>query len=119
VRQIVAGLLVLLAAGGMGITRITARNGGTRSPPFRLDVRGCRRHGPGSGLFFSGLLLGAAAMLGLSMMAAALGRGFKRAPGLLAAPEGARDEVPEVSGVIGPGDGPYLDWPFPPGRHQG
>ena len=76
----VAGLLVLLAAGGLGITGITVRDGGTRSSPFRLGVPGYHLPGPGSRLFFFGLFVVAAAMLGLSTMVAGLGRGFRRRP---------------------------------------
>jgi len=78
--MIVAGLLVLLAVGAMGIARITAYNGTTRSSPFRLNVPGYHLQGPGSRLFLLGLLVGAVAMLGLSTMVAELGRGLRRRP---------------------------------------
>jgi ABC-type Na+ efflux pump permease subunit len=78
--MIVAGLLVLLAVGTMGIARITAYNGTSRSSPFRFDVPGYHLQGPGSRLFFFGLLVGVVAMLGLSTMMAGLGRGFRRRP---------------------------------------
>jgi ABC-type Na+ efflux pump permease subunit len=78
--MIVAGLLVLLAVGAIGIARITAYNGTTHSSPFRLDVTGYHLQGPGSRLFLFGLLIGALAMLGLSTMVAGLGRGFRRRP---------------------------------------
>jgi len=78
--MIVAGLLVLLAVGTMGIARITAYNGTSRSSPFRLDVPGYHLQGPGSRLFLLGLLVSAVAMLGLSTMVAGLGRGFRGRP---------------------------------------
>jgi hypothetical protein len=78
--MIVVGLLVLLAVGGMGIAGITTYNGRTRSSPFRLDVPGHHLQGPGSRLFFFGLLVGAVAMLGLRTMVASLGLGFGRRP---------------------------------------
>jgi ABC-type Na+ efflux pump permease subunit len=81
--MIVAGLLVLLAVGAMGIARITGYNGtthSTHSSPFRLDVPGYHLQGPGSRLFLFGLLVGAVTMLGLSTMVAGLSRGFRRRP---------------------------------------
>jgi hypothetical protein len=78
--MIVVGLLVLLAVGGMAIAGITTHNGRTRSSPFRLDVPGHHLQGPGSRLFFFGLLVGAVAMLGLRTMVASLGLGFGRRP---------------------------------------
>ena len=78
--MIVVGLLVLLAVGGMGIAGIITHNGRTRSSPFRLDVPGYHLQGPGSRLFFFGLLVGALAMLGLSTIVAGLGRGFRLRP---------------------------------------
>jgi ABC-type Na+ efflux pump permease subunit len=84
--MIVAGLLVFLAVGAMGIARITGYNGtthsthSTHSSPFRLDVPGYHLQGPGSRLFLFGLLVGAVTMLGLSAMVAGLGRGFRRRP---------------------------------------
>jgi hypothetical protein len=78
--MIVVGLLVLLAVGGMAIAGITTYNGRTRSSPFRLDVPGHHLQGPGSRLFFFGLLVGAVAMLGLRTMVASLGLGFERRP---------------------------------------
>jgi hypothetical protein len=78
--MIVVGLLVLLAVGGMAIAGITTYNGRTRSSPFRLDVPGHHLQGPGSRLFFFGLLVGAVAMLGLRTMVASLGLGFGRRP---------------------------------------
>jgi hypothetical protein len=78
--MIVAGLLILLAVGGMGIAGLTASNGSARSSPFRLDVPGYHLQGPGSRLFFFGLFVGVAVMLGLSTMVAGLGRGFRRRP---------------------------------------
>lgn len=86
--MIVAGLLVLLAAGAMGIARITAYNGTSRSSPFRFDVPGYHLQGPGSRLFLFGLLVGAVAMLGLSTMVAGLGRGFRRRPASRQLPTG-------------------------------
>jgi len=66
--------------GGLGIAGITACNGGTRSSPFGLGVPGDHLPGPGSRVFFFGLLVAAAAMLGLSGMAAGLGRRSRGTP---------------------------------------
>jgi hypothetical protein len=87
--MIVAGLLVLLAAGGMGIARITAYDGTTRSSPFRLDVPGYHLQGPGSRLF----LVGAVAMPGLSTLVAGLGREFRRRPTSRQLPTGPRQRT--------------------------
>jgi hypothetical protein len=78
--MIVVGLLVLLAVGGMGIAGITTYNGRTHSSPFRLGVPGYHLQGPGSRLFFFGLLVGTVAMFGLRTMVASLGIGFGRRP---------------------------------------
>ena len=74
--------------GGLGIAGITACNGGARSSPFGLGVPDDHLPGPGSRLFFFGLLVAAAAMLGLSGMAAGLGRRFRRHPATPAAAHG-------------------------------
>ena len=63
--MIVLGLLVLLAAGGLA----------ARSGPL-----GHHLPGPGSRLFFFGLVLAAAAMSGLARMVAGLARGARRLP---------------------------------------
>jgi hypothetical protein len=91
--MIVAGLLVLLAADGLGIAGITARNRGTRSSPFRLGVPGYHLPGTGSRLFFFGLLVVAAAMFGLSTMVAGLGRGFRRHPATRQRQTGSRQQA--------------------------
>jgi hypothetical protein len=63
--MIVLGLLVLLAAGGL---------------PARSGLLGYHLPGPGSRLFFFGLVLAAAAMSGLARMVAGLARGARRLP---------------------------------------
>jgi hypothetical protein len=63
--MIVLGLLVLLAVGGLA-----ARPGSL----------GRHLPGPGSHLFFFGLVLAAAAMSGLARMVAGLARGARRPP---------------------------------------
>jgi hypothetical protein len=75
--MIFLGLLVLLAAGGLAVSGITARNGGS---PARSGLLGDHLHGPGSRLVFFGLVLAAAAMLGLATMVTRRGRGFTRHP---------------------------------------
>jgi hypothetical protein len=93
-------LLVLLAAGGLGIAGITAGNGGTRSSPFRLDVPGYQLPGQGSRLFFFDLLVVAAAMLGLSTMVAGLGRGFRRHPASRQLLTGSRQQTSARQAVL-------------------
>ena len=88
--MIVLGLLVLLAAGGLAVTRITARNGGS---PARSGLLGDHLHGPGSRLFFFGLVLAAAAVLGLAGMVTGLWRGFTRHPASRQPLRGSRQEA--------------------------
>ena len=63
--MIVLGLLVLLAVGGLAV---------------RPGLLGHHLPGPGSRLFFFGLVLAAAAMSGLARMVAVLARGARRLP---------------------------------------
>jgi hypothetical protein len=63
--MIVLGLLVLLAVGGLAA---------------RPGLLGHHLPGPGSRLFFFGLVLAAAAMSGLARMVAGLARGVRRPP---------------------------------------
>jgi hypothetical protein len=77
--MIVLGLLVLLAAGGLAVSGITTRDGATHSRahfPARSGLTGYHLPGPGSRLFFFGLVLAAAAMSGL----AGLAGGVRRPP---------------------------------------
>ena len=76
--MIVLGPLVLLAVGALAISGITARDGA--HSPARGGLLGYRRPGPGSGLFFVGLVLAAAAMSGLAKMVTGLGHGVRRFP---------------------------------------
>ena len=76
--MIVLGPLVLLAVGALAISGITARDGA--HSPARGGLLGYRRPGPGSGLFFVGLVLAAAAMSGLARIVTGLGRGVRRFP---------------------------------------
>jgi len=66
--MIVLGLLVLLAVGGLAVSRITARRG-THSPAAP-GLPGYHLPGPGSGLFFFGLVLAAATVSALVSMVA-------------------------------------------------
>jgi hypothetical protein len=77
--MIVLGLLVLLAAGGLAVSGITTRDDGAHSPA-RSGLLGYHLPGPGSGLFFFGLVLAAATMSGLARMVAGLARGVRRLP---------------------------------------
>ena len=76
--MIALGLLVLLAAGGLALSGITARDYGAGSPA-RSGLAGNHLPGRGSSLFF-GLVFAAAAVSGLARMAAGLGRGVRRLP---------------------------------------
>jgi hypothetical protein len=76
--MIVLGPLVLLAVGALAVSGITTRHG-ARSPA-RYGLLGYRLTGPGSRLFFVGLVLAAAAMSGLASIATGLGRGVRRFP---------------------------------------
>ena len=77
--MIVLGLLVLLAAGGLAVSGITTRDDSARSPA-RSDPLDHHLPGPGSRLFFFGLVLAAAAMSGLARIVTGLGRGVRRFP---------------------------------------
>jgi hypothetical protein len=92
--MIVVGLLVLLAAGGLAVSGITTR-GGAAHPrayfPARPGLRGYHLPGPGSRLFFFGLVLAAAAMSGLAKVAAGLAGGVRRRPAPRQLPEGSTD----------------------------
>jgi hypothetical protein len=67
----VLGLLVLLAVGGVAVFRITAGAGGPHSPA-RPSLLGNCLGGPGSRLFFYGLVLAASAVLRLTRTAVRL-----------------------------------------------
>jgi hypothetical protein len=69
----VLGLLVLLAVGGLAVSRIIAGDGGAQSPGGS-GLLGYHVHGPGSQLFFFGLVLAAAATQGLAAVIARLGK---------------------------------------------
>jgi hypothetical protein len=80
---VVLGLLVLLAVGGLAVSGITIRDGAAHSRahfPARSGLLGYHLPGPGSRLFFFGLVLAAAAMSGLARMVAGLARGVRRLP---------------------------------------
>ena len=62
--MIVLGLLVLLAASGLAVSGITTRDDGAHFPA-RSGLLGYHLPGPGSRLFFFGLVLAAAAMSAL------------------------------------------------------
>jgi len=73
--MIVLGLLVLLAAGGLAVSGITTRDSAAHPRahfPARSGLLGYHLPGPGSRLFFFGLVLAAAAMSGLAKVAAGL-----------------------------------------------
>ena len=74
--MIVLGLLVLLAVGGLAA---------------RPGLLGCHLPGPGSRLFFFGVVLAAAAMSGLARMVAGLARGVRRPPAPRQLPGGNTD----------------------------
>ncbi len=59
--MIVFGLLVLLAVGGLAVSGITTRDDGAHSPA-RSGLLSYHLPGPGSRLFFFGLILAAAAI---------------------------------------------------------
>jgi hypothetical protein len=76
--MIVLGPLVLLAVGALAVSGITTGHGA--HSPSRRGLLGYCLTGPGSRLFFVGLLLAAAAMFGLARIATRLGRGVRRFP---------------------------------------
>jgi hypothetical protein len=76
--MIVLGPLVLLAVGALAVSRITTRH--DAHSPARRGLLGHRPPGPGSGLFFLGLVLAVAAMSGLAKIVSGLGRGVRRFP---------------------------------------
>jgi len=77
--MIVLGLLVLLAAGGLAVSGITTRDDSTHSPAHS-GLLGYHLPGPGSRLFFFGLIPAAAAMSGLARTIAELAREVRRLP---------------------------------------
>jgi hypothetical protein len=81
--MVVLGPLVLLAVGALAVSGITTRHGA--HSPARRGLMGYRLPGPGSGLFFLGLVLATAAMSGLASVVTGLRRGGQTAPGLPAA----------------------------------
>jgi hypothetical protein len=85
--MIVLGPLVLLAVGALAVFGITTR-GGIHSPA-RCGLLGYRLAGPGSRLFFFGLVLAVAAMSGLARIVTGLGRGVRRFPASRRLPQGA------------------------------
>jgi len=91
--MIVLGLLVLLAACGLAVAGITTRDDGAHSPA-RSGLLGYHLSGPGSRLFFFGLVLAAAAMSGLAGMAAGLGRGVRRVPASRQLPQAPTGPLP-------------------------
>ena len=87
-------LLVLLAAGGLAVSGITTRDDAARSRahfPARSGLLGYHLPGPGSRLFFFGLVLAAAALSGLARMAAGLACGVRRRPAPRQLPESNTD----------------------------
>jgi hypothetical protein len=81
--MIVLGLLVPLTAGGLAVSGITTRDDAAHSRahfPARSGLLGYHLPGPGSRLFFFGLVLAAAAMSGLARMVAGLAPGVRRLP---------------------------------------
>jgi hypothetical protein len=64
--MIVLGPLILLAVGGLAVSGITTRD--RVHSPARSGLPGCHLPGPGSRLFFFGLVLAAAATSGLARM---------------------------------------------------
>jgi hypothetical protein len=88
--MIVLGLLVLLAVGGLAVSGITTRDDDAHFPA-RSGLLGYHLPGPGSGVFFFGLVLAAAAMSGLARMVAGLARGVRRLPAARRLPGGNTD----------------------------
>jgi hypothetical protein len=81
--MIALGLLVLLAVSGLAVSGITTRDDTAHSRahfPARSGLLGYHLPGPGSRLFFFGLVLAASAMSGLARMVAGLARGVRRLP---------------------------------------
>jgi hypothetical protein len=100
--MIVLGPLVLLAVGVLAVSGITTRHG-ARSPA-RSGLLGHRLPGPGSGLFFLGLVLAAAAMFRLARIVTGLGRGVGRFPASRRLPHVPPDRgrpVPQRPGASG------------------
>jgi hypothetical protein len=76
--MIVLGPLVLVAVSALAVSGITTRHGA--HSPARCGLLGYRPPGPGSRLFFLGLVLAVAAMSGLARLVTGLGRGVRRFP---------------------------------------
>jgi hypothetical protein len=102
--MIVLGLLVLLAAGGLAVSGITTRGGAVHSRahfPARSGLLGYHLPGPGSRLFFFGLVLTAAAISGLARMVAGLAGGVRRPQVSRQLPQAPTGALPAAGAVAG------------------
>jgi hypothetical protein len=97
--MIVLGPLVLLAVGALAVSGVTTGHGA--HSPARRGLLGYRLTGPGSGLFFVGLVLAAAAMSGLARTVTGLGRGVRRFPASRRLPQVPPGPVPRRPGASG------------------
>jgi hypothetical protein len=102
--MIVLGLLVLLAAGGLAVSGITTRDDAAHARahfPARSGLPGYHLPGPGSRLFFFGLVLAAAATSGLASVVAGLARGVRPPQASRQLPQAPTGALPAAGAVAG------------------
>jgi hypothetical protein len=76
--MLILGLLILIGAGVVGTAGVLSNRGGGHALPGGFDVLGHTLHGSTGQLFLSGIVLGAAAVVGLMLVLAGLRHELKR-----------------------------------------
>jgi len=72
---IILGLLIMIVAGGLGVAGVAANSGSGHSTGIDVELLGMHLSGLSTGqLFLYGIVVGAAGMLGLSMLLGAFAR---------------------------------------------
>jgi hypothetical protein len=76
--MIALGLLLLVIAAVVGLVGIFTNLGSSHQLGRTVDLLGYHLHGSTGKLLLAGVIIGAVGMLGLNMLLAGVGRGFKR-----------------------------------------
>jgi hypothetical protein len=76
--MIALGLLLLVAAAVVALAGIFTNLGGSHQLGRTVDLLGYHLHGSTGKLLLVGVVIGAVGVLGLNMLLAGIGRGFKR-----------------------------------------
>ena len=76
--MIVVGLLLLVVAAVVALVGIFGNLGSSHQLSRAVDLLGYHLHGSTGKLLLVGVIIGAVGMLGLNMLLAGIGRGFKR-----------------------------------------